>query len=146
MSRNKKRKRDFIDEVDDILEKSQLELEGKELIQKSASSNPLVNVQDYFSSPEDFKKNQPTMDETVLDCLVRRIKLLGEGASNDDVLASMCPAGESGNITNKGMTHLRMQFMYLRKAYELAIQFMNKKTWKQCCEMTIQHLDIGKSD
>ena len=78
-------------------------------------------------SPEAFVLFEPKMDETVTECLVRRIELLGEGASNDDVLTMLCEDGESGSITNKGMTHLRMQFLYLRKAYELAIQFMNKK-------------------
>ena len=53
----------------------------------------------------------------------------------------LCDNGESGNMTNKCMTHLRMQFMYLRKAYELAIQFMNQKTWKQCCEICIEYLE-----
>ena len=52
MSRNKKRKRDFVDNVDEILENSELELNANELTQKSASHHPFVNIGDYFTSPE----------------------------------------------------------------------------------------------
>jgi len=133
MGRTKKRKRDFRDDVDHILETAEKELEVSTLKQQSALNHPSVIVGDYFDSPEAFLLFEPKMDETVTACLGRRVEMLGEGASNDDVLTMLCEDGESGNITNKGMTHLRMQFLYLRKAYELAIQFMNKKTWKQCC-------------
>ena len=101
----------------------------------------MVIVYDNFNSPEASILFAPKMDEIVTECFVRRIELLGEGTSDDHELNILCAESESSNITNKGMTHLRVQFMYLRKAYELAIQFMNESTWKRYCEMCIQHLE-----
>lgn len=38
------------------------------------------------------------------------------------------------------MEKLRHQCLYLRQAYEVALQFMNKKTWKECCMRAIEEL------
>ena len=98
-------------------------------------------MNDYFTSPEAFILFAPKKNENVTQCLVRRIEMLGEGTSDDNVLSMLCAQDEVNNISNKGMTHLRMQFIYLRKAYEIALQYMNGNTWKECCEMSIMQLD-----
>ena len=39
---------------------------------------------------------------------------------------------------------MRYKCLYLRKAYELAIQFMSAKTWIGCIDMAISEIsDIG---
>ena len=75
---------------------------------------------------------------------VRRIEILREGATNDEVLKGLSDTDDTGVLTNKGMTHLRMQVVYLRTAYELAIQLMSQKTWKECCQLCIDAIvDLG---
>ena len=110
------------------------EAEDKEnlsiLKKQSAANNTKVIVDDYFKSPEAFILFAPKTNENVTECLVRRIEMLGEGTSDDNVLNMLCAQDEVNNISNKGMTHLRMQFMYLRKAYEVALQYMNGNAWK----------------
>ena len=138
MVRTKKRKRNFYDDVDHILEKADCELKNKEMTEQSASHHPFVNIGDYFTSPEAIILFQPNKNENVVQCLVRRIELLSQAAVDDDVLKLLSDTKDLGSLTNKGMTHLRMKFVYLRKSYELAIQYMNKKTWKECCKLCIQ--------
>ena len=42
--------------------------------------------------------------------------------------------------TRKQEQRLRMQFLYLRKLYELALQYMNTSTWLVCICCAIQEL------
>ena len=108
------------------------------MTEQSATHHPFVNIGDYFTSPEAIILFQPNKNEKVVQCLVRRIELLGQAAMDDETLKLVSNTSDISTITNKGMTHLRMKFVYLQKAYELAIQYMNKKTWKECCELCIQ--------
>ena len=73
MCRTKKRKRDFLDDVDHILKEAESEINLSALKQQSASNILTVNENDYFNSPEAFILFAPKMDETVTECLVRRI-------------------------------------------------------------------------
>ena len=90
-----------MDEVDHILNEAENEINVSLLKQQSATHSSTVIVYDYFNSSEASILFAPKMDETVTECLVRRIELLGEGTSDDHVLNMLCTEGESSNITKK---------------------------------------------
>ena len=65
---------------------------------------------------------------------------MGEGSTNDDCLTKFTRKGYHVSMRSKEKRHLRMQSIYLKKVYELALQYMNNKTWRECCKMCIDIL------
>ena len=61
---------------------------------------------------------------------------------DDEVLGTL--VSDMDNIfelTNNKRTALRNMCLYLKKAYKIALQHMNSKTWKECCHMCVVELD-----
>ena len=44
-------------------------------------------------------------------------------------------------LTTKQKEKLRIQCLYLKQAYEIAIQKMNGNTWSECCNMAIEEIE-----
>ena len=45
------------------------------------------------------------------------------------------------DLTGKQVTNLRLDCLFLKKAYEIALQRMNEYTWTQCIFMAIKELE-----
>ena len=80
--------------------------------------------------------------ESVTDCLIMRENVLCSGMLGDDVLCTLVSDVESINDFNsKQKESIRKKCLYLRKSYEIALQYMNKLTWKKCCQLAIDELE-----
>ena len=141
LQRNKKRTIKIDDEVDVILENSECEMISSALIKEDTARLPLSKNVDHFTSPEAKLLFNPKKDETVIDCLARQISMLTYATKNDDILVQLTKCDNPLIITTKGRQYLRMQFIYLRKAYELLLQYMNSKTWAECYQLCIDNLE-----
>jgi hypothetical protein len=49
-----------------------------------------------------------------------------------------CDDDNTTKLTAKQERHIVTQCLYLRKAYEIAVQCMNAWTWKECCAEAIK--------
>ena len=99
----------------------------------------------YFESPEAILLFNPMPGETVLECLSRRIELLKTASFDDSCLEQIVASINSlSDLTIKQREILRMQCLCLKQAYESAIQFMNNKTWHDCCQLAVEEVaNIG---
>ena len=139
---NKKRKK-----LDDV----EISLEIKKQIEKHIPIIPRSNEQPlnmYWTSPEALKLFAPKVNkETVLDCILRRENLLYLATTNDDMLILLvkdAPDDIVDTFSSTAKERMRYQCMYLRKAYEIAIQRMNVYNWLECCSLAVTELkDIG---
>ena len=78
----------------------------------------------------------------MIDCLVRREELLRGGTFDDDILLTLVSdVKDIKDLSSKQKENVRNQCLYLRNSYELAIQHMNKITWKKCCKLAIDELE-----
>ena len=92
----------------------------------------------YWESPEAKILFVPKSDESTSDCLIRRIDLLGRASFDDSVLLLITDdVDDLDEISSHQKQVLRTQCLYLRQAYELAIQFMNDKTLMECIQNAI---------
>ena len=81
------------------------------------------------------------LGETVLECLSRRIELLKTASFDDNCLEQIVASTNLlSDLTIKQREILRMQCLCLKQAYEFVIQFMNHKTWLECCQLTVQEV------
>lgn len=95
----------------------------------------------YFESPEAIFLFNPMPGETVLGCLVRRSKLLTSASVDDNSLIDLINYVTSiSDLNSKQKESLRLQCIVLRETYAVAVQKMNMKTWKQCCEQAIDEV------
>ena len=133
---NKRKYLDSVDIADDIYfsEKETLSLAKKDTLACKV-------VYNYWNSPEAVSLFSPNFGETVLECLIRRDKLLLKATIDDSVLYSLIrDFDENDKLTDKQITKIRYQCIYLRKAYEVAIQYMNGITWVQSIRKAIEEL------
>ena len=80
--------------------------------------------------------------ESCSECLVRRVDLLLNAAMDDDVLLALLPeVKDLSEPSDKQKENIRLQCMYLRTAYTIALQYMNTITWKECCRRAIIEVD-----
>ena len=81
----------------------------------------------YWDSPEAKKLYHPfNLSETVIDCLLRREDVLISATTNDKHLLHLLKdTTDISDISIIGREKIRYQCMYLRKAYEIALQRMN---------------------
>ena len=101
----------------------------------------------YFESPEARLLFNPIPEETVLECIERRIELLSDASLDDDVLIKLVANVDSNSfLTSKQREKLRTQCIYLKEVYEIAVNHMNNITWKECCAKSIDQVarNIGK--
>ena len=95
----------------------------------------------YFESPEAILLFNPMPGETVLGCLARRSELLTSASVDNNCLIDLVNDVTSiSDLTSKQKESLRLQCIVLRQAYAVAVQNMNMKTWKQCCEQAIDEV------
>ena len=81
----------------------------------------------YWNSPEAMLLFKPEKDESVLECLAMRDAILLEAITDDNALLSIVVGIKDLNhISSKQRELVRYQCIYLRKSYEIAVQFMNK--------------------
>ena len=132
--RPKKRKK-----IDDI----QLSLDIKNQL-KNATNNVSIGIS-YWDSLNAKNLFNPLATETVLKCLMRRDRQLLSSTTDDkDLFDQTHDNSELGSLTVKARKIIRLKCMYLRKAYEIAIQHMNQKTWGECCTLAVAELkDVG---
>ena len=71
--------------------------------------------------------------DNVIERLIQRDKVLSEAAFDDDILLSLLDDIESlDNLSSWQKQHVRLDFIYLKNLYEIAIQNMNSFTWTEC--------------
>ena len=99
----------------------------------------------YWTSPEAYILFSVKKEDCVIKTLIGRDKILTKAAYDDDTLVSLLHAVESvDRLSSFQKQHLRFDCIYLKKAYEIAIQNMNSWTWKQCAQAAIAELnDVG---
>ena len=142
--RPKKRKRLY--EVDDI----QISFDAKNQNDNVVSSQPITTTaSNYWNSDVAKKLFNPLPNESVTDCLIRRDHLLYSACTNDDALLRILDdfylqGSQFEALTSDAKQFLRQKCMYLKKAYEIAVQKMNSITWGKCCSLAILELaDMG---
>ena len=136
---NKKRRMDDIDVLDSY---NLLRNQSISIASQHAQTAPQHN---YWDSPEAKLLFNPNPNENTLDCLIRRVTLLANAVSDDDVLKHLINDSESFEIfSSKKKEWMRTICLYLKRSYENAIQYMNLKTWSSCVKLAIEELaDIG---
>ena len=88
-------------------------------------------LNNYFNSPDANALFNPTGKESCSECLVRRTNLLLNATMDDDVMLALLPEIEDlSHASDKQKENIRLQCMYLRQAYLIALQNMNTITWK----------------
>ena len=71
------------------------------------------------------------------------IEVLNCASTSDDILISLINDVDTIAETSlKQRENLRMQCFYLKNAYLNAIQYMNIKTWTNCCIKAINFLSV----
>ena len=116
----KKRRLDDIDIIDNLAS-------SKSITDSIANNHANAFIENlnvtYWDSPECKKLFHPMDDETILGCLKRRNSLLLDATRNDDALLTVIDGVSSlSDLSVKQKEYVRVQCMYLRKSYELAIQ------------------------
>ena len=77
----------------------------------------------YWESTEAKKLFNPNDGETVLECIARRDILLWRASVDDEALVSITNViSSTDELTVRQADDIRKKYMYLRKAYEYAIQ------------------------
>ena len=140
MTRSKKRKRDTENEVDSILYTTQIDIQNKQMNITSGVKIPSILIGDNFTSPEAHALFKPSENETVIIYLSCRVQVLGDGMIDDHILKMMYTNEEDAIIATFASTHLRTKYMSLKYAYENSIQYMNDKTWLECCRLVVDVL------
>jgi hypothetical protein len=105
---------------------------------------------DYWDSGEAILLFNPPPGKSVKQCLCDRDKLLQDVIEDADKVETIIEDWLTGNsaklLTTKQERRIVTQCLYLRKAYEIAVQRMNAWTWKECCVEAIKLLrDCGIS-
>jgi hypothetical protein len=103
---------------------------------------------DYWDSSEAIKLFNPMPGVSVKQCLCDRDKLLQDVIEDANKLETIIEDWVADNnatlLTAKQERRIVTQCLYLRKAYEIAVQRMNAWTWKECCAEAIKSLhDCG---
>ena len=138
-SRPKKRKL-----LDDI--QISLDCNNQILNNRNNKEQSIGNI--FFDSPEAKKLFHPrSKEESVLKCLQRRERALFEATMDDIVLLHLIKdSNVIEEITVSAREIIRYKCLYLRKAYEIAVQKMNTITWGECCSQAVNELcNIGIS-
>jgi hypothetical protein len=103
---------------------------------------------DYWDSGEAILLFNPTPGKSVKQCLCDRDRLLQDVIQDASKVESIIENGETDETPLNARQQQRIvsQCLYLRKAYEIAIQCMNAWTWKECCAEAIKSIrDLGIS-
>ena len=102
----------------------------------------------YWDSSEAKVLFQPSVVETIQASLCKRIDMLSKAIYSDDrVLCLLDDIKIINDITSKQRQSIRMYCMYLKKAYELALQYICVQKWKTCIRLAINELaDVGITD
>ena len=127
MVRNRARgtKRSKSDDLDIRIKNDLLEYKSVETALSREFKND--SMFSYWKSPEALKLFNPNNGENVMECLARRDTLLWRASVDDDVLCTLIDEIDSiDELTVRQASDIRKKCMYLRKAYEYAIQKMNK--------------------
>jgi hypothetical protein len=102
---------------------------------------------DYWDSGEAIKLFNPILGKSVKQCLCDRVVLLQniiEDADKVETIIEDWNDDSATQLTAKQERRIVTRCLYLRKAYEIAVQFMNLWTWKECCAVAIKSLrDCG---
>ena len=134
----KKRRLDDIDILDNV---SFLKFESEKMLK---SQLQIINTKtgwSYWDSPEAFYLFSPKNNERVTTCLTRRIEILQLATVDDDTLISLLEDDINFvDVLTHQKQHLRYQCIYLRKCYEISLQYMNEKTWTECIKMALVEL------
>ena len=98
----------------------------------------------YWNSTSAKLLFNPLPNETVSECLVHRENIIFKASTNDYHLLQITDCEKFEDISYSACQSLRQKFIYLCKAYEIAIQQMNKTNWNECCILAIKELeDLG---
>ena len=141
---SKKPRLDEVDVYDNITR-------SKEGVSASIDKSVKIICEDkaisYWTSPEAYILFCVKKEDSVIESLISRDKLLTKAAYDDDTLVTLLHDVECvDELSSYQKQHLRFDCVYLKKAYEIAIQNMNSWTWKECCLRAIAELsDAGFS-
>ena len=103
---------------------------------------------DYWDSGEAILLFNPIPGKSVNQCLCDRERLLQDIIEDARKTPTITENGDSDKspLDARQQQRIVTQCLYLRKAYENAIQYMNAWTWHKCCEEAVQSIrDLGIS-
>jgi hypothetical protein len=98
---------------------------------------------DYWDSGEAIKLFNPTLGKSVKQCRCDRDQLLQNIIEDADMVETImegCDDNNTTKLTAKQERRIVTQCLYLQKAYEITVQYMNAWTWKECCAEAIKSL------
>ena len=83
----------------------------------------------YWDRPEAIALFSPLAGEFVSQCVIRREEILFQASCDDDALAhSTDGIDKIDELCNHQRHTLRVKCIFVRKAYEVALQYMNAYT------------------
>jgi hypothetical protein len=103
---------------------------------------------DYWDSGEAILLFNPIPGKSVKQCLCDRERLLQDIIDDVRKVTTVNEDGDADKtpLNARQQQRLVTQCLYLPKAYENAIQYMNAWTWHKCCEEAIESIrDLGIS-
>jgi hypothetical protein len=103
---------------------------------------------DYWDSGEAVLLFNPIPGKSVKQCLCERERLLQDIIDDVRKVTTVNEDGDADKtpLNARQQQRLVTQCLYLPKAYENAIQYMNAWTWHKCCEEAIESIrDLGIS-
>jgi hypothetical protein len=101
---------------------------------------------DYWDSGEAILLFNPIPGKSVKQCLCDRERLLQDIIDDARKVTTVIKDGDADKtpLNARHQQRIVAQCLYLRKAYENAIQHMNAWTWHKCCEEAIESIrDLG---
>ena len=134
-------KRKRLDDVDIIDKNVDTKSITDTIAEKHAKAIMSAKAFSYWDSPEAYLLFVPLKGESVHGCLRRRNRILVEASRNDNALHQLLSDVEDIEVLSvKQKEQLRLRCIYLNKAYEVAIQYMNSIGWVECVKIAIDEL------
>ena len=142
---SRKAKKRQVDEVDlyDLINDNKKKIKSLASTNIKASSFELQS--NFWDSPEARRLFNVKNNTSLLEVIATRCLLLSKASFDDNILLSILhDVKEVSELSSTQIQYLRYSCLYLRKAYENAVQYMNSLSWIQCIENAIKEMhDIG---
>jgi hypothetical protein len=117
---------------------------------KKSEAEADLNFLSYWESPEANSLFLPVQNESIPECLMRRIQILGHCSSKASGWVDCVETHDKDGLCSEFNAHkIRQQCNLLSQAYIFALDHMNQhpdydkvnKTWADCCDKAIRHLN-----
>ena len=110
-------------------------------VPRKLTPSELLN-QDYWDSSEARKLFGVEKGQCVKEVLARRIRILKSAQQTEGWRNVVIGRDHDNQCLEKDIQGLRHMSLFLLRAYQLALEHMNKRTWNDCCEESVKNLNI----